>query len=374
MIVLWTGYRAGPWVVRSLRRAGHRVVAAHPRGSLDGRSAAAARPIRYPAPAGVPAAFLGWLARTCRDRGAIAVVPLDEDLTGLLAHAEADLGGAVLVGPDAAQFDALCDKAALGATARAAGVGRPAAVAVAAGAPAGPWPPLPSVVKPGAPAGVPEELTRIAVVDTAEARDRRVRRLADAGVDAVVEERVDGVHWTVHCVRWGDGGFAGVTGRILRTTPRRGGMPSVIEATPPARPALDAARRLLDLVGYRGPANVQLFERDGELLVHDVNLRPPAAVALAIHAGLDLPRLGVEAALGAPAPAAAPAARRRPVRYVSLLDEVRGLAEDPRAARRRALRHLVAAAAGIRPLLDPPLWDPLWIPRELAALARNGRG
>ena len=45
VLVLWTGYRAGPWAVRSLRRAGHRVVAAHDAGrGSGGRSAAAPRP------------------------------------------------------------------------------------------------------------------------------------------------------------------------------------------------------------------------------------------------------------------------------------------------------------------------------------------
>jgi len=370
VLVLWTGYRAGPWVVRSLRRAGHRVIAAHPRGAPDGRTVAAVRPIRYPPPATEPDAFLGWLSRTCRELRPMAVMTLDEDLVSLLARSAPDVGEAVLIGPDARQFEALCDKAALDATARAAGVGRPAAVAVHGGEPEGPWPPLPSVVKPRASADVPEELNRVAVVAAAAERDEHVRRLAAAGVDAVVEERIHGAHWTVHCVRWDDGGFAGVTGRILRTTPRAGGMPSVIEVTRPEEPALEAARRLLQQVGYRGFANVQLFERGGTFLVHDVNLRPPAPVALAIRAGFDLPRLGLEAAMGAPGPGG-PGAPLQLIRYVSLMEEIRGLAEDGPRARLSSARRLALAAAGLRSQLDPPVWDPLWVPGAFAAVARR---
>ena len=43
---------------------------------------------------------------------------------------------------------------------------------------------------------------------------------------------------------------------------------------------------------------MQIFEDGGSFLVHDVNLRAPAPVALGIVAGLNLPALAVAAALG----------------------------------------------------------------------------
>jgi hypothetical protein len=61
---------------------------------------------------------------------------------------------------------------------------------------------------------------------------------------------------------------------------------------------LSGAVRLLDLVDYRGPGSIQAFECDGDIVVHDVNLRLPITVAVTIRAGLDMPRLAVEAALG----------------------------------------------------------------------------
>jgi hypothetical protein len=58
--------------------------------------------------------------------------------------------------------------------------------------------------------------------------------------------------------------------------------------------------RLLDLVDYQGPGSIQAIECDGEIVVHDVNLRLPITVAVTIRAGFDMPRLAVEAALGEP--------------------------------------------------------------------------
>jgi hypothetical protein len=43
---------------------------------------------------------------------------------------------------------------------------------------------------------------------------------------------------------------------------------------------------------------MNVIERRGAFLFHDVNLRLSASVGAAIGAGLDVPRLGVEAAAG----------------------------------------------------------------------------
>jgi hypothetical protein len=86
------------------------------------------------------------------------------------------------------------------------------------------------------------------------------------------------------------------------------------------------ASRLLELVDYRGPGSIQAFERDGDLVVHDVNLRLPITVAVTIRAGLDMPRLAVESALGEPLRTPT---RLVPATYVGL-DEVRHLVASVR--------------------------------------------
>jgi len=299
------------------------------------------------------------------------VVPVDEMVTRVLSESVGVLP-AVVAGPTASQYAALCDKGALARNAARAGVGHPPGVLVTAEGPSGPWPPLPSIVKARISvidtAGVPDLMR----VDTAAGRDGAVGALVEAGVEVVVEERIVAPQWTVTGVRDVRGAVRAIAGRVVRTFPRGTGMPSVIE-TAPSEAALDAFGRILGSVGYHGPANVQMFERDGRMLVHDVNLRLPAATLLTIRAGLDLPALGVRAAMGEPLPETVRPFRMG-LRYVSLGDELRaitGRGEGPGPTRRAAALELARAIASPRTLVDPPLRDPLWLPALAAEPARR---
>jgi carbamoyl-phosphate synthase large subunit len=368
VIVVWVGYRAGPWVLRALRTAGHRAVGVHtePHG---GRSTACLRPLRCPSPAADPEGFLAALDHLCRACAADAVLPLSENAVEILAGTGGRVGGAVVVGPDAARYRALCDKEELGRTLAAAGLEGPVGVSVGPAGPSGPWPALPSVVKLRESA-MGGSAIEVEVASDAETRDAAVRSILTAGHEAVVQERVTGVHWTVHAVRGGDGRFAAVLGGIVRTFPRAAGIPSVIRVVAREGPAVDVTRRLLEHVDYRGLANVQLFECEGRFLVHDVNTRPPAPVALSIAAGLNLPALAVAAVLDRPwAPPTAPLS---PFTYVSRFDELRGWLEDVRGDGALAFVRRRVPRGGGR-LVDPPLRDPLWLERVPRALVKRTR-
>ena len=65
VLVLWVGRRPGPWTCRSLSRS-YRVLAAHPAGALLGWSRFAPRPLRYPSPVDRPEEFLAFVAGACR--------------------------------------------------------------------------------------------------------------------------------------------------------------------------------------------------------------------------------------------------------------------------------------------------------------------
>jgi hypothetical protein len=208
-------------------------------------------------------------------------------------------------------------------------------------------------------------------VGTVAERERAVAGLLAAGASAVVEELIDGDQWAVHAVRGADGTFDAVAARVERTVPRRAGTPSVFTLGAPDHPVIDATRRLFELIGFAGPGNAQFFVRGGEVLVHDVNLRLPASVAMAMRAGLDLPRRGVDAALGRPLPPVDPP--RPGLRYVSLGDEIRLLlgGRDGGPPPRRIARDIVQGALSSTAMLDPPLRDPIWIGVDLTAGARN---
>jgi len=361
-LVARVGFRAGPWTARSLEAAGWRVIAGDDSLGLGGRSVACLRPARYPSPGGDPAGFVDWVARTCRREDVRVVVPTDEEGVRALAEEAPDLGGAVVAGPDGEQYRRLCDKGELGATCAAVGVAHPPSVRVRPdGTPdAGAWPALPGVVKPQRSARQADDLDAVRV-DTPAEREHHVRRMLDAGAGAVVQELIDGTAWVVHCVRASDDRFAGVSARVLTTYPRRVGMSSVSRVEPDApAPLLDGARRLLDAVDYRGPCGINVIERDGVFHFHDVNLRLAASVGAAVAAGLDLPRLGVEAALGRPAAVVQPPVRR--ITYVRIDGEVRQVADRLRGRTGEASRDAVASLAQglVRRdwILDP--LDPIW--------------
>lgn len=376
VLVLWVGHRPGPWVRRSLAAAGHRVLPAHPEGAPGGRPVGAREPLRYPSPTRSPDAFVRWVRETCRISGVDVVLSLDEDITRLLAPHAPRLGGARVAGPDARQYRMLCDKGALAATAAAAGVGRPAAVAVGADGPRGDWPPLPCVVKPHRSTADTGDLPAVRVVHDAAARDRAVADLVDAGLGAVVEERVAGEQWVAHCVRAADGGFAGVAARVRETAPRDAGTPSVLDVVGDHPPVLDAVRRLFAHAGYVGLGNAQFLVRGGEVLVHDVNLRPPASIGLAVRAGFDAPAWGVAAVLGDARGMSAPPVR--PFRYVSADGEAQVVAahlrtDGGRGAAPVAARVLAAGLPG-GGMMDPPLTDLAWLGDHVGRVARRAAG
>ena len=297
MLVLWCGHRPGPWALRSLRAAGHRVIAAHPHGDPGGRSTALLSPRRYPSPVNAPESFLEWLRRTCLADGVDVVLPLDEDVVRLLAENPLPPSRTVVAGPDARQFRMLCDKLELARTAALAGADHPASVEVGPDGPAGPWPPLPSIVKPRTSLSDAVRAPVVAARTVAE-RDAAIAHLRVSDLDAVVQEQIIGRPWVLHCVRDATGAVGMVAARVETTYPRVVGTSSVsrIVPTPPELERLAAA--LLHVADYRGPCCMNLLERDGRYWFHDINLRLAASVGAAVAAGFDLPRFGVEAALG----------------------------------------------------------------------------
>jgi carbamoyl-phosphate synthase large subunit len=364
VLVLATAYRAGPWAVRSLAAAGYDVVGAHEAGRVNGaRSAACPRPRRYPSPVARPDDFLQAVRDLCAREAIDVVLPAAEDVTRVLAQRRPDLGDAVVACPDAAAYAAVCDKGRLAATAARAGVAHPATVVVGPDGPRGPWPPLPSIVKPRISG---EDLGAAAPACMAHDEDGRreaVAGLLGAGLEAIVQEWVAGGRWTCQSVREPAGRLDFVASRIECDHPRGAGVGSVMHTTADPPPVLrERVAALLDLIGYRGPSTIGFIERDGEPLVHDVNLRLGSSVGLVMRSGLDMPRRAVEVAMGVPAPPQPPV---RPTTYVRVDGEASALAAalsgrgDGEPARAIAWR-LLRAAAGPGAMLDPFPLDPFW--------------
>jgi predicted ATP-grasp superfamily ATP-dependent carboligase len=284
------------------------------------------------------------------------------------------LDGARVIGPDRVQYDRLCDKAGLEETAAAVGASTPASVFVDSDGPSGEWPSLPNIVKPRASAtptagGVVFEMATL--VRTVAERDASVTRLVAATGGALVQEQVVGPAYRGHFVRTA-GGLHFLTVSTVRRYPPETGMSSVSLTVPVHRKLEAVTHALVEEVGYRGPGSVQAIERDGELFVHDVNLRPEYALGVSIAAGFDIPRLAVDDALGR-ARDGESVRPREGQRYVWFSGELRRLAS---ALRRRSREdppgqiaaELILAALSPRRVLDPfDLTDPLPLLATIAA-------
>jgi len=293
--------RAGAWACRSLARAGFRVV-----GTAG--SASAARAVRglcdgvrrMPSPQADDRGFLDALAEAIELEGAAAVMQTDNEAAVQLLSTLVGRTPAVVVGPDAAQFSALCDKSLLPETLLAAGLEAPLTVVVGA-ASAYDLPPAPCIVKPvagGTGSGASHVRQAVAVAYDERERDRLVEELVARTGSAIVQERIVGRAWRIHFVAGGSA-FAALPVQTTLSYPRDAGMSTVQHVPAVAPPQIfDHAERLIRHVGYVGPGSVQFIERAGRFYVHDVNLRLPASVALSIKAGLDMPALAVDCALG----------------------------------------------------------------------------
>ncbi len=379
VLVLWVGHRPGPWVCRSLERQGYRVVRAHPEGAPGGRTPMRPAPLRYPPPTEQQDGFLRFVEETCRRERPDAVLTLDEDIVRLLAESPVDLAGAALAGPDADQYEALCDKGRLAETARLAGVDHPHTVEVDGRGAHGELPPAPCIVKPRI-SGSSGLWEKPMLAATEAERDDAVGALLDAGVPALVQERLTGRRWVGHCVR-GDGWFDFLCFEVDRDYPRRAGPASVMHSAPAPLEVIDGTLRLLDLVGYRGPCSLSFIQQGDRFMVHDVNLRLGATVEASIRAGFDIAGRSVEAALGRPV---APLPALRPIRYVRFDGELRELARALRGRNGESPARLGGWIAGglvsRSTVLDPSPFDPSWAPSVLAkrvartAAARGARG
>lgn len=380
ILVLATGHRAGPWACRSLAAAGGQVIGAHHEGRLSGgRSSACARPLRYPPPAHEPEGFVQAVEEMSRRHAVDVVLPVGEDEARVLAERCPDLSPAITIGPDAAQYHALCDKHALVDTAARAMVDHPATVLVGHGADPSALPPLPCIVKPrisGEDLGDADAARR---VDTAEERDSAIAALLARDHEAVVQQHVSGRGWIVRCVR-GPETFEVVAFRVERQFPRAAGTPSVQTSAPASPDLLEASRRIFEVVDYHGPGSACFIESNGRLYLHDVNLRLSGTLGGVMRSGLDVPRRVVELALGRSPRMPTPPQRRR-VTYIRLDGELSALADAIRGRGGESPAEVASvvmkAAVSRHWMLDPSPADPFWLTRQLGLaglqLARRAR-
>ncbi len=302
-LVTGAGGPAGVAVIRSLlKRADVEVYAADMDGWASGLYLVAAGRRRI-VPRGLSPEFVDSVIAICADdRIDVLFSTVDFELPSLAAR-RTELGSTVLAAPSLDTLDATLDKYALAE--RVAPHARvPVTRLVGPDAAAVSWD-FPIIVKPRRGAG--SRGVRLVHDRTA---------LAELGEDdtLIAQELLPGDEFSVDV-------FANAAGSVIAAVPRtrtrvdsgvsiagRTVRDDTLEAT---------ATAVAEAIGLVGVANVQLrYDVNGEPALLEVNPRFPGAMPLTIAAGVDMPSLALDLALGRDLPSHVPFRELANVRYL----------------------------------------------------------
>ncbi|HET7189750.1 MAG TPA: ATP-grasp domain-containing protein [Gemmatimonadaceae bacterium] len=352
-------------VVRSLGRAGHRVVVCSSRRrSLAGASRFAADEARVPDPLTAPTEYVDAVVELTSRWHVDVLLPISEEsLLGLLPAA-ARMPAVRLPFPSLDVFRSAADKAHVTALAATLGIAVPDQVVVhsrdeiirlrdAA------LLSFPIVVKPGrSVADTTATRTKLGVayaMDEAEL-ERLLTTMPDAAYPLLLQRRIEGPGTGVFLLLWNGQLLATFAHRRIREKPPTGGVSVCAESIALDPETLAQAEALLSALDWRGAAMVEFKQdrHDGRHYLMEINGRFWGSLQLAVDAGVDFPALLVAAAMGEPsmpAPAYRVGVRCRwwwgEVDH--LLARVRRPDEAPRdGGRMRAVREFLLPGAGVR--------------------------
>lgn len=300
--------RAALAVVRSLGRAGYRVVVCGPRrATLAAASKYAAASVAIPDALSDPHGFVAAVGDCARAQGVRVVLPIvDASLLAVLGNRQA-FGDLVVPFPALEPWHAVADKKGIMDAAAADGIATPASVTLA-----GPGVsdealrslPYPNVLKPHrSVVGANGSRTKVGVLHAATAAEARraLAQLPPQAYPVIAQERIVGAGIGVFVLVWEGKLMAAFAHRRLREKPPAGGVSVYRESIPLDQDLLRRSLALLARFHWSGVAMLEFKERarDGTPFLMEVNGRFWGSLQLAIDAGVDFPRLLVEAALGA---------------------------------------------------------------------------
>ncbi len=302
--------RAALATVRSLGRAGWRVVVASPDGrSLAGASRHAASDHAVPDPLSDPTGHRDRVGAIARDAGASLVVPVTEAAALSLLEDPAALAPATIASPDLARFRAISDKAAVLAAAREVGLAVPgqvtlesplAAVTLAGLA-------FPLVVKPSrSVGGAGADRRKLGVRHAATEAELRtiLAALPAAAWPVLLQRRIVGPGIGIFLLVWRGRVVAHFAHRRLREKPPSGGVSTYRESIAADPVLVEQSRALLERFRWEGAAMVEykVDAATGTPYLMEVNGRLWGSVQLAVSEGVDFPALLAAAYAGDPLP------------------------------------------------------------------------
>lgn len=303
--------RAALAIVRSLGAAGALPVVCSSTGaSLSGASRFAVAELRTPNSLVQPEAFAGAVQEALRDHAIDCLLPVTESSLRVVLGSRHAYDGVLLPFPSHDTFAAASDKRHVMELAVRLGTPVPRQIVLreqdAAGlAPADPdgAARFPLVLKPSV--SVAEGVdgsVKLSVVHVANQveLERAVAELPAEAFPLLAQERITGPGIGIFLLRWNGRILARFAHRRLREKPPAGGVSVYRESIVPPPDALAHAEALLDALDWQGVAMVEFKcdDRTGTPYLMEINGRFWGSLQLAIDAGVDFPRLLVEAALG----------------------------------------------------------------------------
>ena len=294
-------------VVRSLGRAGYRVVvAARGRRSLAGASRWTAARIATPDPLADPTAFVDAIADGVAAHGARIVIPVTDASALALLACRQRLAPAIVPMPDVMTFQRISDKGALRGHAERVGLAFPPqheardlaeARALAATLR------YPVVLKPSRSVGeVNGERIKMSIRHASgpAALEAHLDTLPAQAYPLLLQQRIVGPGVGVFLLRWNGDRVATFMHRRVREKPPSGGVSVYAESIAPDEPLIARATALLDAFDWCGVAMVEckVDRATGTPYLMEVNGRFWGSLQLAIDAGVDFPTLLVRRALG----------------------------------------------------------------------------
>jgi predicted ATP-grasp superfamily ATP-dependent carboligase len=291
--------RAALAVVRSLGRAGHKVLVGGPRRrSLAGASRFCSVRIVLPDPLTDPAKFAAEVVSVVARDSVDVLIPITEGSLLAILPLRSQLGNCLVPFPDLETFQRACDKAEVLRIAAAEGIAVPAQIVIdAIGARLPPeLPPFPLVLKPSRSVTTTDGTgQKHGVVHAASRRelDEALAVMTPSAYPLILQQRIVGPGIGIFLLIW-DGKVRVVFAhRRLREKPPAGGV-SVYRESVAADPALvERSSRLLARLNWRGVAMVEykLDDATGTPYLMEINGRFWGSLQLAVDAGVDFPRL-----------------------------------------------------------------------------------
>lgn len=303
-------------VVRSLGRAGHRVlVASALPQSLAGGSRYVARELLVPDPLADPDGFTAAIAVAVREASVRAVLPVAEPSVLALLERREQVMPARLPYGGLEEFRRIADKALLLQLAPGLGIRVPAQTELpgpgALGRAALEALAYPIVLKPARSvggAGGSRGKFGVSHARDVDELEQRIAAYPDAAYPLLLQQRVVGPGVGIFLLVWDGVTMATFAHRRLREKPPSGGV-SVYRESIAADPDLVArSRALLDQFHWQGVAMIEykVDAATGTPYLMEINGRFWGSLQLAVDAGVDFPRLLLELMSGgAPAPVTA---------------------------------------------------------------------